>query len=93
MERIPMKGKLHLTPVAPIASQLGFFSSSPEPAYPTSTRNQGDHLRSARQYDLGLTLARAAELLGITANELLEAERGAYSFELADALRLLRGSK
>jgi hypothetical protein len=84
---------LKLTPVQPVAKQRDFFSPATEtPVYPVGAVARGDALRGAR-YDRALTQAQAATLLGITVAELAGAELGAFAFDEAEALRLLRKAR
>lgn len=85
--------RLILTPVAPVASQRDFFTDAPLDELPADAVKRGDALYSYRRFDRGLSDPIAASLLGITQAELLQAEKGAMSFDLEHARRLLRGEK
>lgn len=83
---------LNLTPVRPTAQQADFFAAKTVPVYPAFAVSRGDALRTARN-DARLTTVEGAKRLGITVEQLADAERGALSFDLDVAKKMLRGGK
>lgn len=90
-----MSERLTLKPAQPIAVQRDFFSPNVEtPTLPIEARKRGAELSSFRRFDLGIASAAvAASILGIAEAELLEAESGAFEFDLVEAKRILRAGR
>lgn len=80
--------QLPFTRNAAVRMQDNLFGP-PDPVYPVYWRGQGDRMRHAR-IERGLSIAEAANVLGLQPGELHLLEIGGARFSLADGLAMLR---